>query len=824
MVSSESNGHASTNGVANSNGNANPNASQSQTYAIDIRYFAVMLVSAMSVFFVIGIITAPSNPAMYSTYLTPNTDDIASTLPTPQRRAHPKHSSEIGAKVKATTGDLNERHVNFEQPSYEDLGTGEGAVYTVTNKTTSGANAASGEGEHLPAGQHLLVDIKNLEAAFLNSEERLADAMVETVKAAGLTLLSYHCHSLIPSGVSCVGVLLESHISFHTWPEEGVITLDLFTCGENPLLPVVSDLERLFGIPRVGDDGEEEQIETLWSHELRGFRHEDPNATSANYLDGKSDLATWVTSPLDYYMKKQVVSTVSDLHRIDIWDVLGHDDTPSHQDAMMHELKEGDDRWFSPEVASPNRLLFINGTLQSMSYNEEELHETLVQPAMFAHPNPVNVVIVGGAEGNSLQQVLAHNTVESITLIEPDSILIEIAREHLSFMSNCTELVGVADDCFEDERVNLVIEDAKSWFMDRFSDTPTKKSDVDKYDVVILDTLAPGKKDSLVHDETFLNAVMNSLSEDGTIAAMIGDSPTIHEPKAEFSAFASREKFLHLLEKNGNMGAMFVYEEGHTGYEVPSSFLVGCKNVNCRDLWFADAMVFDFEISKRIRESNLGSALLHYDGATQHSFQIPPRSWEYVYCRREPTPFECAYRGLDLSKELYEIVLEEDDDNDESSFKIEIEEGENGKQKTSIVALEDIPKGSYIMPSDLAASFTISEYTHNSLKSNANIKNTGDVSVIENFLQYIDDHGHETMSDGSSLKYVEVGASFMIRKSSNMDETNVGRWMPLHPSGKQPIYSPVYDRHMVSFDVFLVATRDIEEGEELVKPDNLWSV
>jgi len=72
------------------------------------------------------------------------------------------------------------------------------------------------EEEHLPAGQHLLVDLMNVEAAFLNSEQRLADAMVESVKMGGLTLLSYHCHSLLPAGVSCVGVLLESHISFHT--------------------------------------------------------------------------------------------------------------------------------------------------------------------------------------------------------------------------------------------------------------------------------------------------------------------------------------------------------------------------------------------------------------------------------------------------------------------------------------------------------------------------------------------------------------------------------------------------------------------------------
>eukprot|EP00536_Pseudo-nitzschia_multiseries_P014414 jgi/Psemu1/214583/e_gw1.698.6.1 len=79
--------------------------------------------------------------------------------------------------------------------------------------------------------QHLLVDIKGIEATFLDSEERLAKAMVDTVNHAGLTMLSYHCHKLIPKGVSCVGVLLESHISFHTWPDEGVITLDLFTCG-----------------------------------------------------------------------------------------------------------------------------------------------------------------------------------------------------------------------------------------------------------------------------------------------------------------------------------------------------------------------------------------------------------------------------------------------------------------------------------------------------------------------------------------------------------------------------------------------------------------
>ena len=37
--------------------------------------------------------------------------------------------------------------------------------------------------------------------------------MIKLTEETTLTLLSYHCHSLVPIGVSCAGVLLESHVS-----------------------------------------------------------------------------------------------------------------------------------------------------------------------------------------------------------------------------------------------------------------------------------------------------------------------------------------------------------------------------------------------------------------------------------------------------------------------------------------------------------------------------------------------------------------------------------------------------------------------------------
>ena len=67
--------------------------------------------------------------------------------------------------------------------------------------------------QHLPSGQHVLVDLKNVDPVFLNSEERLAEALVQLAIISKVNLLSYHCHSLVPMGVSCVGILLESHVS-----------------------------------------------------------------------------------------------------------------------------------------------------------------------------------------------------------------------------------------------------------------------------------------------------------------------------------------------------------------------------------------------------------------------------------------------------------------------------------------------------------------------------------------------------------------------------------------------------------------------------------
>uniref|UniRef100_A0A7S2R241 PABS domain-containing protein n=1 Tax=Eucampia antarctica TaxID=49252 RepID=A0A7S2R241_9STRA len=797
------------------------------TYSIDIRVFLVVIVSGMALAFGVGVAFGPSAGSEFaeliSSKISPPSNELLDKNIKSVKRQPTKHSSDIGEKI-IPQSDLNMKHVNFDQPSLEDLG--DGVVKHYPN-SKSGSSDGDDE-EHLPAGQHLLVDIKNVEAAFLNSEERLAGAMVEVIQSAGLTLLSYHCHSLIPAGVSCVGVLLESHISFHTWPDEGVITLDLFTCGSNPLLPVLPELERLFGIPRTKSGSTElEKIVTLWSHELRGFR--DSSARKKHHLDGQSDLASWVVSLLEVLKKEQIVSTLSPFQRIDIWDILDIDDTPTYNDAVKHNLQEGDPRWLTSELVTPERYLFLDGTIQMQSHSEREFHEALVHPAMFTHSNPEHVAIVGGGEGAVLREVLKHKTVKSVTMIEIDHMMVDIARKHLPFMSNCTDLIGVADVCFEDERADIIYDDGRAWFVDHFGKGAKKIAAVDKFDVIIMDALDPEHEknvisDRLYNDGNFIDSLFNSLSESGVIAIKVGNAPNIHDPRADMGVYHVREKLFQLLENHQESAEIFVYEEPHCGWPEPRSFVVVCKDSSCRSNWHASTDVIDYQIYERIVDTQSdNSPLIHFDGATQFSYQIPPKAWETVYCRREPTPFECDYIQLDPLKEIYEFDID-DLGSDNSDFEIKTVVMEDGKEVNSVYAIVNIPKGSYIMPEDLAASFTIHDESKSNLIGNTKIAGTGKVSVIEDFLEFIDEHGHRSFASETGLTYVEVGGTHLIRRVTNEAASNVGRWMPRHPSGKIPVYSPVYERHMMSFDVFLVATKDIEAGEELVRLENMWDI
>lgn len=125
--------------------------------------------------------------------------------------------------------------------------------------------------------------------------------------------------------------------------------------------------------------------------------------------------------------------------------------------------------------------------MQSTSKGERAYHESLVHPAMFAHPNPNRVAVIGGGEGATLREVLKHNTVKEALMIEIDEEMVAVSRQHLRDWSDCSDLIGSAKWCGDDPRARVHYDDALAWFIDRYFD---KNNITDDYlDVIIMDAL-----------------------------------------------------------------------------------------------------------------------------------------------------------------------------------------------------------------------------------------------------------------------------------------------------------------------------------------------
>jgi spermidine synthase len=101
--------------------------------------------------------------------------------------------------------------------------------------------------------------------------------------------------------------------------------------------------------------------------------------------------------------------------------------------------------------------LFLNGNLQFSSADEYRYHEALVHPAMIAADGPPRrVLILGGGDGLALREVLAHPSVEAVTLVDLDPAMTNLAK---SFPA----LATLSRNAFTDTRVTVVNDDASVW-------------------------------------------------------------------------------------------------------------------------------------------------------------------------------------------------------------------------------------------------------------------------------------------------------------------------------------------------------------------------
>eukprot|EP00588_Corethron_pennatum_P013422 CAMPEP_0194276652 /NCGR_PEP_ID=MMETSP0169-20130528/9185_1 /TAXON_ID=218684 /ORGANISM="Corethron pennatum, Strain L29A3" /LENGTH=778 /DNA_ID=CAMNT_0039020415 /DNA_START=81 /DNA_END=2417 /DNA_ORIENTATION=- len=768
--------------------NTNSSTVSSGKYAVDIRKFIVFIFAITIVSFSLGSIYGPVRnigDASASSQNRMKIDDI----PAIERK---EGWTELLVAPVGSSGGSGAR----EQTDAEVV---EGISHrrALTNNIADfGLLIDKTEGpEYNPAGQHLLVDMRNVSYSFLDDAEALAAAIVELIRVTHHTLLSHHCHKLIPAGVSCVGVLLESHISFHTWPEEGVITFDLFTCGGTPLIAALPLIEKYFGIPReegrsrgIGATHEDPtKVVTQWVHQLRGFRTNEQRAS--HVMDDKSDLA-WAVLTNPEVSKNQIISTETSQQRVDIWDINDLDEAGhSIFDMMDGPFPIGDPRYrSSSQYITPSRMFFLNGIYKSGNQTERVLHEALVHPVMFAHEDPKRVAILGRGEAGALREVLKHKTVDSVVMFENDKSLLNIIKEHIPTLCDCSNQEGTADVCFDDARTEINYSNALDFFTENFDKKGGKKGDVEKFDVIVVNDLE--RQENSVE---LLDSMIGSLTQDGTIVINLGP----HNNRLT----KLREEILSLLELR--LGTVLVYEENRVWHGL--SFVVGCLSKSCRNRWYAKNDVIDYEVNSRTVSSTDASPLfVNFDGGTQHGYKFTPKAWENLYCRREPEPAECQYRSLSHDKEII---------NWESGF--EMQTDKNGH--AGIFATRNIGVGSYIVPEEASASIFLSADTLVDLvDSTSSVPGTSKVEIKE-FVEYANKYGRESLTEGHGNQVIDVGPIIQV-KVGNDDNANIARISTLLPP--LPSYSPVFERNRRMFDTLVVATSIIRKGEEVFLLEN----
>jgi spermidine synthase len=154
------------------------------------------------------------------------------------------------------------------------------------------------------------------------------------------------------------------------------------------------------------------------------------------------------------------------------------------------------------------KVLVLDGLIQTTEKDEFVYHEMLAHPAMLLHPEPKNVLVIGGGDGGTIREILKHPSVEQAHLCEIDEEVIIISEKY--FPSISSEL--------RNPKVKIFIEDGNS-FLDEKEN---------HYDVIILDSSDPVGASEILFQEDFYKKVKKALKKDGIMAAQT-ESPILQE-------------------------------------------------------------------------------------------------------------------------------------------------------------------------------------------------------------------------------------------------------------------------------------------------------
>jgi len=230
------------------------------------------------------------------------------------------------------------------------------------------------------------------------------------------------------------------------------------------------------------------------------------------------------------------------------------------------------------------RVLVLDGAIQLTEKDEFCYHEMMAHLVLCAHPEPKKVLVIGGGDGGVVREVLKHDTVESVTLVDIDEEVIRASKTFFPTVS-CA---------LEDERVNIMPMDALVFV----------KEHRDEFDIAIIDSTDPVDFASGLFEQSFFKDVHSALTESGMMIAQT-ESP-FAEPELLYDAV---------------MGLRNTFEKAFLAWGAVPTYPTG--------LW--TYAVGSKKFDPRIQRRSAPKGLKYYSDA-MHSlaFELPPFVKEIV--------------------------------------------------------------------------------------------------------------------------------------------------------------------------------------------------
>lgn len=149
-------------------------------------------------------------------------------------------------------------------------------------------------------------------------------------------------------------------------------------------------------------------------------------------------------------------------------------------------------------------VLIHDGIVMLTERDEFIYHEMIAHVALFVHPKPQNILVIGGGDGGTVREVLKHETIKKVVLVEIDEAVVDVCRRFLPSVSQA----------LDDPRLEIIFDDGINYVAE------TRK----RFDIAIIDSTDPVGPGIGLFEKPFYENIIKILADQGILVTQ-AESP-----------------------------------------------------------------------------------------------------------------------------------------------------------------------------------------------------------------------------------------------------------------------------------------------------------